>query len=69
MSLFVQGYFENDNDNGLPAAYESLQCLTSRLPRWIEDPYYDDKVSQLLLPSMSDCQWCVHCQLICDELN
>ncbi|KAL0046483.1 hypothetical protein WJX82_001718 [Trebouxia sp. C0006] len=42
--LFATGYFENDNDNGLPAAYESLQCLTSRLPRWIEDPYWDDKV-------------------------
>ncbi len=69
MSLFVQGYFEFANDNGLPAAHESLQCLTSRMPRWIEDPYWDDQVSQVLLLSMSDCQWCMQCQLICDELG
>ncbi|KAA6423691.1 MAG: hypothetical protein FRX49_06262 [Trebouxia sp. A1-2] len=42
--LFATGYFEFANDNGLPAAHESLQCLTSRMPRWIEDPYWDDQV-------------------------
>ncbi|DBA68653.1 hypothetical protein WJX79_009266 [Trebouxia sp. C0005] len=42
--LFATGYFEFANDNGLPAAHESLQCLTSRIPRWIEDSYWDDQV-------------------------
>ena len=40
----VQGYFKSGEDNGLPAGHESLQCLSSKVPRWIGDAHWEDKV-------------------------
>ena len=40
-----QGYFKFGEDKGLPAGHESLKCLSSRLPLWIGDPQFDNKVS------------------------
>jgi len=42
----MQGYFRYGEDEGLPAGHESLKCLSSKLPRWIGDAHWDDKVSQ-----------------------
>ena len=41
----VQGYFKYGDDNGLPAGHESLACLSSKMPRWVGDTFWDDKVS------------------------
>lgn len=40
----VQGYFKSGEDKGLPAGHESLQCLSSKVPRWIGDAHWEDKV-------------------------
>ena len=47
----VQGYFKDGEDTGrggtqaiLPAGYESLRCLSSKLPRWIGDSHWHNKV-------------------------
>ena len=41
----VQGYFKYGDDNGVPAGHESLTCLSSKMPRWVGDAYWDDKVN------------------------
>ena len=45
MLVGMQGYYEDSRDNGLPAGDESLRCLSSKVPRWIGDSHWDDKVS------------------------
>ena len=44
----LQGYFKFGENKGLPAGHESLKCLSSRLPLWIGDPHFDNKVSRAL---------------------
>ena len=44
-NALVQGHFHYGDDKGLPAGHESLKCLSSKLPRWVGDAYWDDKVS------------------------
>ncbi|KAL3145862.1 hypothetical protein ABBQ38_015231 [Trebouxia sp. C0009 RCD-2024] len=42
--ILATGRFQYGEDNGLPAGHESLKCLSSLLPRWIGDAYWDNKV-------------------------
>lgn len=44
----VQGYFKLGEDRGMPAGHESLKCLTNKEPRWIGDPYFNNKVSCII---------------------
>ncbi|DBA76070.1 hypothetical protein WJX77_012502 [Trebouxia sp. C0004] len=42
--ILSTGYFHYGEDKGLPAGHESLKCLSSKLPRWVGDAHWDDKV-------------------------
>ena len=46
--IMMQGRFQYGEDSGLPAGHESLKCLSSAMPRWIGDAYWDNKVRHVL---------------------